>query len=204
MLLGIVVAGWLALAQQASLTCSNVATAQTKPVSGPGATVSVLKVSTEDDHSKNAHLCMADYRLLINRNSDQPQSVDLLSSDDDWGRSLSIQLSGFSHDGKRILGMFSEGSAHPVQQVFDYSTEDGNVRSFDLRKLAAHAAPTRCLSKAQVVGTVESGGIVVQLKSGKYCENSNRWILNSDSGPLQRLSKRASVQDLYGSGGDAH
>src|SRR5690348_17167418 len=110
MLLGIVFAGWFALAQQASLTCSNIATAQTKPVRGPGATVAVLKVSTEDDHSKDSHLCMADYKLLITRSSDQPQSVDLLSSDDEWGRSLSIQLSGFSNDGKRILGMFSEGS----------------------------------------------------------------------------------------------
>jgi hypothetical protein len=44
---------------------------------------------------------------------------------------------------------------------------------------------------------------VIQLKSGKYCENSSRWILNSASGPLQHLSKSASVQDLYGSGGDA-
>lgn len=204
MLLGIVFAGWLALAQQASLTCSNVATAETKPVPGPGATVAVLKVSTEDDHGRNTHLCMADYKLMITRNSDQPQSVDLLSSDDEWGRSLSIQLSGFSHDGRRILGMFSEGSANPVQQVFDYNTDDGNARSFDLRKLAAHAAPTRCLSRAQIVGTVESGGIVVQLKSGKYCENSSRWILNSDSVPLQHLSKRSSVQDLYSSESDTH
>jgi hypothetical protein len=202
MLLGIVVAGWLALVQQASLTCSNIATAQTQSVRGPAGTVAVLKVSTEDDHSKNAHLCMADYKLLITRSSDQPESVDLLSSDDEWGRSLSIQLSGFSHDGQRILGMFSEGSANPVQQVFDYNTDDGNVKSFDLRKLAAHATPTKCLSHAQIVGTVESGGIVIQLKSGKYCENSSRWVLNSASGPLQHLSKRASVQDLYGSGGD--
>src|SRR5579864_2361764 len=130
MLLGIVVAGWLELVQQASLTCSNVATAQTQSVRGPAGTIAVLKVSTEDDHGKNSHLCMADYQLLITRNSDQPQSVDLLSSDDEWGRSLCIQLSGFSHDGKRILGMFSEGSSNPIQQVFEYNTDDGLVRSF--------------------------------------------------------------------------
>jgi hypothetical protein len=204
MLLGIVVAGWLALVQQASLTCSNVATAQTQSVRGPAGTIAVLKVSTEDDHGKNSHLCMADYQLLITRNSDQPQSVDLLSSDDEWGRSLSIQLSGFSHDGKRILGMFSEGSSNPIQQVFDYSSDDGTVQLFDLRKLAAHAAPSKCLSHAQIVGTVESGGIVIQLKSGKYCENSSRWVLNSARGPLRHLSKHASVQDLYGSGSDAY
>lgn len=204
MLLGIVVAGWLALVQQASLTCSNIATAQTQSVRGPAGTAAVLKVSTEDDHSKNSHLCMADYQLLITQNAgDKPTAVDLISSDDEWGRSLSIQLSGFSHDGKRILGMFSEGSATPVQQVFDYNTEDGNVLSFDLQKLAAHATPTKCLSKAQIVGTVESGGIVIQLKSGKYCENSSRWILNSARGPLRHLSKRASVQDLYSSDSDA-
>jgi hypothetical protein len=203
MLLGIVFAGWFALAQKASLTCSNIATAQTKPVSGPGATVAVLKVSTADDHSKDSHLCMADYQLVITQSSaDKPTTVDLLSSDDEWGRGLAIQLSGFSHDGKRILGMFSEGIATPMQQVFEYNTDDGLVRSFDLPKLAARLTTKKCLMNTQIIGTSENDAIVIQLRSGKYCAHTTRWLLNSQKGPLRRVPKRASVLELYGASSD--
>jgi len=203
MLLGLVFAGWFTIAQKAALTCSNVATAQTKPVSGPGAAVAVLKVSTQDDHSKDSHFCMADYQLVITQSSaDKPTTVDLLSSDDEWGRSLAIQLSGFSHDGKKILGMFSEGSANPVQQVFDYNTDDGLVRSFDLPKLAGHLTTKKCLMNTQIIGTSENDAIVIELRSGKYCARTSRWLLNSAKGPLRRVPKKASVWELYGANSD--
>jgi len=174
-------------------------------VSGPGATVAVLKVSTEDDHSKDSHLCMADYQLVITQSSaDKPTMVDLLSSDDEWGRSVAIQLSGFSHDGKRILGMFSEGIDTPMQQVFEYNTDDGLVRSFDLPKLAGHLTTKKCLMNTQIIGTSENDAIVIQLRSGKYCAHTSRWLLNSAKGPLRRFPKRASVLELYGASSDNH
>jgi hypothetical protein len=203
MLLGIVAAGWFAVVQQASLTCSNIATAQTQPVRGPAGTVAVLKVSTEDDHSKDSHSCMADYQLVITRDStSKPELAELFLSDSDWGRSLSLQLSGFSHDGKRILGIVAEGGATPMQQVFDYSTDDGLVRSFDLPKLAGHLTTKKCLMNTQIIDTSENGAIVIQLRSGKYCAHTSRWLLNSQKGPLRRVPKKALVVELYGASGD--
>lgn len=199
MLLKIFFAGWLAVAPQASTTCGNSSVSQTQPVHGPSH-FATLKVSSEDDHAKNTHLCMADYQLLIAaRSSDKPQVVELLTSDNDWNRPVSIQLSGFSHDGKRILGMLSEGGANPVKQVFDYNTDDGLVRIFDLMRLAAHRAPAKCLSTAAITGTTDDG-ILIRLNLDKNCTHSSLWILNSESGPLQPLRKHVSVQALYSSG----
>src|SRR5215472_5602112 len=187
----------LAALQPALTTCQNAATVNTQSVAGPNATA-VLKVSAEDDHAKDTHLCMADYQLLIT-SSDGSRSapVEVLSSDNDWGRNISIQLSGFSRDGKRILGIVREGGNAPVQQVFDYHTDDGTVRLFDLIKLVARRAPTKCLASAEILGTTESGAIVSRLSIGKHCTNSSRWLLNSVYGPLRLASKHTSILELY-------
>lgn len=195
--LAILLLASLAALKPALTTCQNAATVKTETVAGPN-TTAVLKASTEDDHAKDTHLCMADYQLLITRSDgSQSASVEVLSSDNDWGRNISIQLSGFSHDGKRILGMVSEGGNTPVQQVFDYNTDDGTVRLFDLIKLMARHAPTKCLASAEILGTTESGGIVSRLSTGKHCTNSNRWLLSSVYGPMRRASKHTSILELY-------
>lgn len=187
----------LAALQPTLTTCQNAATVKTQSVAGPNATA-VLKVSSEDDHAKDTHLCMADYQLVITRaDGPQPPPVDVLSSDNDWGRNISVQLSGFSHDGKRILGIVREGGTTPVQQVFDYNTDDGTVRLFDLIKLVGHRAPTRCLASAEILGTTESGAIVSRLSTGKHCTNSSRWLLNSVYGPMRPASKHTTILELY-------
>jgi hypothetical protein len=98
--------GLVAFVQPVSVTCGSSAVTQSQAVRGSEAMTAVLKASTEDDHAKDTHLCMADYKLEITRNSDKPHEADLLSSDNDWGREISIQLGGFSHDGKQVIGMF--------------------------------------------------------------------------------------------------
>ena len=189
--------GLVAFVQPVSVTCGSSAVTQSQAVRGPEAMTAVLKVSTEDDHAKDTHLCMADYKLLITRNSDKPHEADLLASDNDWGRKISIQLGGFSHDGKQVIGMFSESGSAPVKQVFEYNTDDDSTRLFDLRKLAAGLKPEKCLVNAQIIGTLESGAIVVELRSGKNCVRSSQWLLNSVNGPMRHLPRHAAVQELY-------
>ena len=186
----------LAALQPALTTCQNAATVNTQTVAGPSATA-VLKATAEDDHAKATHLCMADYELLITRSDGtQPPPVEVLSSDNDWGRNISIQLSGFSHDGKRILGIVREGGNTPMLQVFDYNIDDGTVRLFDLIKLVARRAPTQCLASAEILGTTDSGAIVSHLSTGKHCTHSSRWLLNSVYGPI-RPNKREHYLPLF-------
>ena len=192
--------GLVAFVQPTSVKCGSAAVAQTQTANGPDSSTAVLKVSTEDDHAKDTHLCMADYKLEVARNSDKPYAAQLLSSDNDWGRKISIALGGFSNDGKEIVGIFSEGGASPTQQVFEYNTDDESIRLFDLRKLAAGLKPDKCLINAQIVGTLKSGAIVIALRSGNNCVRSSEWVLNSVNGPMQRLHKHSDVQTLYGTG----
>jgi hypothetical protein len=189
--------GVVAFVQPVSVTCGSSTVTQSQAVRGPEGVTAVLKVSTEDDHAKNTHLCMADYKLAITRNSDKPHETDLLSSDNDWGRKISVQLGGFSHDGKQVIGMFSEGGSAPVKVVFDYNTSDDSTRLFDLRKLAAGLKPEKCLVNAQIMGTLESGAIVIQLRSRKDCVRSSQWSLNSVNGPMHHIPKHAAVLQLY-------
>ena len=77
----------LAHAQFESMECSNVATAQTKSVAGPSGLSAFVKVSSEDDHNKELHTCMAEYKLLLKSGEeDAPNVVNLTSNDADWGR----------------------------------------------------------------------------------------------------------------------
>lgn len=203
-MLGIFVVGWFALAQHASLKCANTTGIQTQTVHGPN-TVAVLKVSAEDDHSKDSHSCLATYQLLITSASgDAPSQVEVLESDSDRDRNISLQLSGFTHDGKRILGMLTEGGPTPMQQIFDYNRDDGTVRLFDVIKLASHVAPAKCLPSTEVVGTVESGAIVARLNTGKNCSNATRWLFNSVYGPIRRAPKHTSVLEFYKATNDSH
>ena len=97
MLLLILLAAALAPSQQGYLECADVASTQTEPVAGPAGASAVFKLTTEDDHSKNSHLCNAEYRLLISGAAGTPHVVDVLTSNGDWGRSLSLRLSDRDH-----------------------------------------------------------------------------------------------------------
>ena len=158
----------------------------------------MLKVSSADDHSKNSHLCMADYQLLLSpAGGGAPRTVDFLASDDDWDRSLSLHLSGFSQDGKRILGIFAEGGKHPSATIFDYHTDGGPVQLIDITKQFAHILPANCNSTIEVIGTTPTGSIVIELSSPNHCASSGRWLLDSSGKKPQRLTPGAAIVGLF-------
>ena len=198
MLLPILLAASLLPSPQASLKCANVAAVQTEPVPGPGGVAAVLKVSTADDHSKNSHLCNADYQLLLSSGTaGAPRVVDLVTSNDDYDRSLSLRLSGFSQDGKRVLGILSEAGKHLFTMLFDYHTTDGNVQLIDITRQFAPIMPVNCSSTLAVIGTTTPGAIVLELNSAKPCASSRRWLLDSSGNKPQPLSQDAPFAHLY-------
>jgi hypothetical protein len=183
------------------MTCRNVASVQTQPTRGPAGTSAVLKVSSEDDHGKNTHLCEADYQLLITRASEsEPVVQTLLSSDDAWDRKISIRLDGFSHDGKIIFGVLSESGINaPSETLFEYDTTDSKVRLFDLQKQIRTIVRPNCPATADVSGTARDGAPVIELSFANDCAPRSRWLLDSRSGRLQQLDKATAVIDLFSS-----
>lgn len=202
MLLLILLAAWFVPAEQASTNCvdtgANIAGTQTQPVRGPGGATAVLKVSSSDDHSKNSHMCNAEYQLLVfSAGGGAPAVVDLLISDGEWGRSLTVNLDGFSQDGKQVLGVLSEDGKYSLTQLFEYSTADGKVQLTDLTKPLARVATANCRQTFDVIGTTATGAVVLALDSTKQCTDDRRWVVDPARGQLQRLSHGASILGLY-------
>jgi hypothetical protein len=198
----ILLAASLLTSQQASTQCvdtgANIAATQTQPVHGPSGAAAVLKVSTSDDYGKDSHLCNAEYQLLFTPAGGRaPVVVDLLTADDDYGRSLSLRLDGFSRDGKRILGIFSESSKRTATFLFEYDTANGNVQLVDLSKQFAHIVAASCSETFDVIGTSETGAIILELNSVKPCAANGRWMFDRASSKPLRLPPGTSILGLY-------
>lgn len=198
MLLLILLAAALAPSQQASLECANIASTQTEPVAGPAGVSAVFRLTTEDDHSKNSHLCNAEYQLLISGVAGTPHVVDVLTSNGDWGRSLSLRLSGFSQDGKRVFGIFTEGGKYSSTMLFDARAGDETAQLIDITKQFKSFMSADCSASFDVIGTTPPGAIVLELTSAKRCGSSRRWLVDSSGKKPQPLSQDSVVSPLYG------
>jgi len=180
------------------MPCANIAATQTQPIRGRNEVVALLKVSSEDDHSKNSHDCQAEYQLfMVPGPAGAPVVVDLLTSDAAWDRSLSLRLNGFSQNGQRVFGVLSEGGKFPSATLFDYDTAEGKVRLIDLRKRFSHIASSNCTPTFDVIGTTATGAIVVELNSAKCLAPNGRWLLDRSGERVQRLPQDASFLSLY-------
>jgi hypothetical protein len=202
MLFSILLAVSLLPAQQASVHCvdtgAETAASQTQPLRGPGGVSAALKVSTADDHNKNSHDCNAEYQLLIiPAGAGAPAVVDLLTSDGEYDRIISLRLDGFSQDGKRVFGVLSEVGKYPATTLFAYSTADGQVQLMDLRKPFAHLMAAKCRTTFDVIGTTAAGTIALELSSTEKCSPNTRWVVNPAGGSPQPIPQAASILDLY-------
>jgi hypothetical protein len=188
----------LMLAQQASMNCSNNAATQTQPLRGPAGIVITLKVSSADDHSKNTHLCNAEYQLMVMRpGNTAPTLIDLLTSDDNWDRQLFLRLYGFSQDGKRVFGALSEVGKTTNATLFDYDTTNGKVQLTDLRQWLEKYLKAKCEVTVEVVGTTENGAIVLEPNSGKQCARQERWKISAGGTRFEHLPQAARIVGLY-------
>lgn len=198
----ILLAASLLQSQQASMECvdtgANVAATETQAVRGPRGATAVLKVSTADDHSKNSHDCNADYKLLVTpATGSAPVEIDLLASDGDYGRTLSLRLAGFSQDGKRVLGILAESGKYPTTLLFDYHEGGGPVQIVDLKMQFARVAPPGCVQTLQVIGITANGAIVLESNSEKACGSSRHWLVATEGSKAQPLPQSAAILALY-------
>ena len=78
----------------------------------------MLEVQTHDDHMKDSHQCMAEYRLHITppdgREEGRETGDGFANSIAGWGRRLSVHLNGFSKDGQHVFGVISEAASTRV------------------------------------------------------------------------------------------
>ena len=188
--------------QQASVRCvdggPNIATGQTQPLLGPGGVVAVLRVSTADDHGKNTHLCNADYQLVITpADAGTANVVNLLTTDADWDRTISLRMDGFTLNGSRLFGVLMERGKYATTMLFDYDTALGKVQLIDLKKQFAQVATASCNTTFDVAATTQTTAIVIELSSPKPCASNGLWLLDPKDNAVRRLPQGASFQSLF-------
>lgn len=196
-------AGGTERAPSATVECANPAAAQTQAVTGPRGVSAVLRVETEDDHSKDSHECMADYELEI-ANGGDGRTADILSSDDEYGRRVTMRLDGFSQDGRRVIGILSESGKDATTALFDYHIDGGEARLVDLSKMFLPTIREQCSRGFDAVGTTADGVIVVELAASKECGAGGRWAVDTDGSEPKKLSGHAKVTPFYGAKADEH
>ncbi|HWR53459.1 MAG TPA: hypothetical protein VN428_20295 [Bryobacteraceae bacterium] len=180
------------------MRCSNVVATQTRAVRGPGGVAAVLKIYSEDDHSKDRHDCRADYQLLLlPANGGPALVVKLLSSDAGWARPLSVQLDGFSHDGKRLFGVPYEGGKYAFATLFDYDITSREAKLIDFKRGLAQLKAVKCGARVAVAGTTGNGSIVVEPNTADQCPSNDRWLLDPSTGELALLPLEQAVVGLY-------
>jgi len=181
-------------AQGQSMDCSNTASTRSRAVSGPAGVSAVLIVASSDDHGKNSHGCMADYSLLITP-SDGVSADRFFASDGEWGRRLSVDLDGFSRDGKHVFGLISENGKFSFVRVFDYDKTAHHAEVIDVQQALAHLKAAKCSAYA-VAGTTDAGAIVLEPNTASDCRGYHRWQLDR-TGKLGNLARGAPFLSLY-------
>jgi hypothetical protein len=193
----ILFAASLLSAPQAVMTCANPAQTETQPVRGPAGASAVLKVSSTDDASKDSHECNANYKLVFTPPGGSPIEADVITSDGEYGRSLTARLAGFSRDGKHVLGILFEGEKNGATILFDYHAGDEVAQIADLRTEFARIAPAGCIQTLGVIGMTASGAIVVESSSDHACGASRRWLVDPSRAKAQPLPQGATILALY-------
>ena len=161
----------------ASMVCSASpeSKVQTSGVHGPDGSVFTLAITSDDDHSKNSHLCESAYSLLVALSGEPARSVNLgFGTIDRYGRRLEIRAEGFSPDGERFFGLACESNVVAKGEVgkkshrgadatlFEYQITSRQASTFDL---SPHIPYTLgCGSDViQVLGVTSNGEPVVAL-----------------------------------------
>jgi hypothetical protein len=184
-----------------SINCANNATAESSARIGPDGVVVVLVVHSEDDHTKNSHGCMANYTLRITLPDGRSGAAGLIprmgftGSDGECGRRLSVHLDGFSHDGKHIFGVISEGGTHPFIQVFDFA-RDGSHSEIQVKSGLARLKAVNCGPSFAVAGTNGNSRLILEPDTENRCRGNHRWTLDTQ-GNLRDMSKDEAFVSLY-------
>lgn len=160
------------------ITCGVGDNGQTAPLRSAAGFTVILKMQSDDDHSKNSHQCMAEYALEITRPDGSSKSFQPLASDAEWGRPLNFRVEGFSNGGSHVLILLVEGN-YPQSLAaieFDMSSEH-SVKSLNLDPSFTRRLSSNCAATLHIIGTTPAGYIVLGTETKDGCIRAERWQL---------------------------
>jgi hypothetical protein len=168
------------------LTC-GVRDAQATPLRSSAGFIAVLKMHSEDDHSKNSHLCEADYSLQISRPDGSPYPpFDFFGADDEWDRPIAFRIDGFSRDGNHVFIVISDGAYPGSVYTMDYDMISGSrTREGSLDRHFTRRLRRACAAKLRIIGISPAGLMVLGSNANDGCTRAELWELspNKYTGP---------------------
>jgi hypothetical protein len=160
------------------ITCGVGHGGQTAPLRSAAGFTVVLKMQSDDDHSKNSHLCMAEYTLKVTCPDGSSKSFQILDSDDEWGRPLTFRVEGFSIDGYVVM-LLREGNYPQSLQAIEFDMSSGHsVKSAMLGPPFTRRLSRDCAETLHIVGNSPEGHIVLGTKEKDGCIRVERWQLS--------------------------
>jgi hypothetical protein len=169
------------------LTC-GVREAQTAPLRSSAGFTATLKMHSEDDHSKDSHLCAADYTLEISRpDGSITPPFNFYGSDDDWGRPIAFRIDGFSRDGHHVFVVILEGAYPGSIETMDYDMSSGSrSKDVSLDRHFTHHLSRACAETLHIAGISPKGLMVLGSSARDGCPRAELWQLspNKSTGGL--------------------
>jgi hypothetical protein len=161
------------------LTC-GVREAQTAPLRSSAGFTAMLKMHGDDDHSKNSHLCEADYSLQISRpDGSANPPFDLLGSDDDWDRPIAFRIDGFSRDGHHVFVVILDGAYPGSVDTMEYDMSSGSLaREVFLDRHFTRRLSRACAATLHIAGTSPAGLMVLASSAKDGCPREQLWQLS--------------------------
>jgi hypothetical protein len=157
------------------LTC-GVRDAQTAPLRSSAGFTAMLKMHSEDDHSKNSHLCEADYSLQISRpDGSANPPFGFFGDDDDWERPIAFRIDGSSRDGHHVFVVILDTAYPGSIYMMDYDMSLGSIsREVSLDRHFTRHLSRACAATLHIAG-ISPKGLMVLGSSAKDGCHTRPW-----------------------------
>jgi hypothetical protein len=139
----------------------------------------MLKMHSEDDHSKNSHLCEADYSLQISRpDGSANPPLNFFGGDDDWDRPIAFRIDGFSRDGHHVFVVILDGAYPDSIYTMDYDMRSGSrSREASLDRHFTRRLSRACAATLHIAGISPKGLMVLGSSAKDGCPRGELWQL---------------------------
>ena len=162
------------------LTC-GVRDVQTAPLRSSVGFTAILKMHGDDDHSKDTHLCEADYSLQISRPDGSANPPFNVTSDDaEWDRPLVFRIDGFSRNGHDVFVFILDGAYPGSIDTMDYDMNSDRPREVFLDQHFTRRLGRACAATLHIAGISTKGLMVLGSSARDGCSRAELWQLRSN------------------------
>jgi hypothetical protein len=183
MMLPVVLLGTAFSIHSASARCENAQYKQTEAVRNASGVVVVLRMHSDDDHTKQLHWCASEYELRITHTDGSTVETGWDNGNEaEWNRPLDFRVEGFSGEGERAVTLVREGGRDPMVELLVFGVEKRTPDSdmnYTLSSGFLRSLGAMCVASLQVKGLTKDGQVVIATNPEGGCGRQTEWKIIS-------------------------